>query len=693
MAMEVVCGNCQGRLLVEQTGVIVACPHCGAHLQIGDPTPAAAPVPPPAYVPPVPQPVAPSPFVPSAAPPVLAPPPVVAPPPAAPFPISFEPPAAKQPESFFPEIVLTPKSAPKPPAPAVSPPAPVPVPAPPTVMAPPPVPPPAPAPAAPSTPFPISFEPPAEPVSAAASESFFPEIVLNPAAAPAAETPQAVTPTPVPAAIAPSTPSSTPATEPVIPAVIEPPAGEPQFPEINLIPPAVVAAAPPAAAPTIDLATPVSPPASTAEAIAPPAWAPAPETATESESWMPAIDLTMPPKSVQPSAVAATSAVTPDATPALPVATSSELPNGEAQATIAAAPPAAVPVAATSPSTVNLSAFAPPADPAHRTDIWSPARLENAPVAEPAFGNYAELSAGDVPTVTLTAPVASTAAVAMANPAIPVNSSAVATPSAPATAATSAGPAIVTNDIERERGVPRLLFVIVASYASAITLAFLYVWLRGNVSTLDLPDVVPAFKNGKYGMVLIDEGPLPTPFRLKLGESKRYGNLLVTPIKVTKGPLQFVHFDGDGQTRPATESPVLKLWVKFENVSSDQTFPPLDEKLLFQRAPDREVPTQDRTNNYVCLQSERKRTGKRIPVYTFPINGEWILKDQGLNSLVAPNSSWETYIPSNDEDLSDLKGPLCWRVHFRKGYNPKSRRGVTTLVEVEFDSKDIQADS
>lgn len=405
---------------------------------------------------------------------------------------------------------------------------------------------------------------------------------------------------------------------------------------------------------------------------------------------MPAIDLTMPPKSVQPPAVAATSAATPDATPALPVATSSEVPRVDAQATTAATPPAVVPVAETSPSTVNLSAFAPPANPAHQTDIWSPARLETAPVAEPAFGSYAELSAGDVPTVTLTAPVANAAA---ANPAIPVNSSAVATPAAPATAATSAGPAIVTNDMERERGVPRLLFVIVASYASAITLAFLYVWLRGNVSTLDLPDVVPAFKNGKYGMVLIDEGPLPTPFRLKLGESKRYGNLLVTPIKVTKGPLQFVHFDGDGQTRPATESPVLKLWVKFENVSSDQTFPPLDEKLLFQRAPDREVPTQDRTNNYVCLQSERKRTGKRIPVYTFPINGEWILKDQGLNSLVAPNSSWETYIPSNDEDLSDLKGPLCWRVHFRKGYNPKSRRGVTTLVEVEFDSKDIQADS
>src|SRR5690348_5532945 len=42
MAMELACGNCQGRLLVETPGVIVACPHCGIHLQ----TPGAAPAPP-----------------------------------------------------------------------------------------------------------------------------------------------------------------------------------------------------------------------------------------------------------------------------------------------------------------------------------------------------------------------------------------------------------------------------------------------------------------------------------------------------------------------------------------------------------------------------------------------------------------------------------------------------------------------
>ena len=34
MAMEVSCGQCQGRLLIETPGVVVACPHCGVHLSV-----------------------------------------------------------------------------------------------------------------------------------------------------------------------------------------------------------------------------------------------------------------------------------------------------------------------------------------------------------------------------------------------------------------------------------------------------------------------------------------------------------------------------------------------------------------------------------------------------------------------------------------------------------------------------------
>ena len=34
MVMEVCCGQCNGRLLVDTPGVVVACPHCGVHLSV-----------------------------------------------------------------------------------------------------------------------------------------------------------------------------------------------------------------------------------------------------------------------------------------------------------------------------------------------------------------------------------------------------------------------------------------------------------------------------------------------------------------------------------------------------------------------------------------------------------------------------------------------------------------------------------
>lgn len=559
MAMEVVCGNCQGRLLVEHTGVVVACPHCGAHLQIGEPTPPAAEAPPPSDVPPAPQSL---------------------------------PPQSEAPAPYF---------APEPP--------------------------PVPAVAAEASLFPVSFESP-------------PPVIPQPAAA-----------------------------------------AEPTFPQFNFAPPTTPAE--PAINNTLSATAPVIP-----EPAAAPLWAPSPPPISlpaadpETDSWMPQINLTMPTATIEAPALA-------HAAP----------PLAEPETATLLTP--AMPVVDLSPSTVNLAGGdAPHSPPAHQTDIWSPSRLENSrveepviafPGPEPSFPNFGNFGATPAPV----SYASNTPAPTPTLPAIPSSPAVEPTAAAPAEPLTASEPdrSIPTPRAPRGAVVPRLYFVVVASYASAITLAFLYIWWKGSISTLDLPDVIPAIKNGQYGLSLIDESPLPSAYRLKLGESKRFGNLLVTPLKVTKGPLEFVHFSNPKEVKDPSPSPVLKLWVKFENVSTDQTFPALDERLLFQRVPDKKNAPHDRANNYLCLQSECKRLGKRIPVYAFPINGEWLLKDQNLNTPLPPKKEWETYIPTNDEDLSDLKGPLCWRLHFRKGYNPESHRGVTTLVEVEFDSKDIQVDS
>ena len=115
--------------------------------------------------------------------------------------------------------------------------------------------------------------------------------------------------------------------------------------------------------------------------------------------------------------------------------------------------------------------------------------------------------------------------------------------------------------------------------------------------------------------------------------------------------------------------------------------------LLFTRLNDNVVVTQTRSNNYLYQATELKRDGKRVAVYELPVASEWDLKNQQLEQELAPQGVLETYLPTNNEDLSSLTGPLIWRMQFRKGYNPQSGRGVTTVVEVEFDSGDVQQES
>lgn len=300
-----------------------------------------------------------------------------------------------------------------------------------------------------------------------------------------------------------------------------------------------------------------------------------------------------------------------------------------------------------------------------------------APEASPASFSTAET--GEYPTI-----AASTPAPRFGTPTEQPATS----PAAPAIASakgnTFAGPTV-----------PKYLFMIVVSYASAITIAFILLYLRG-ASTLDLPDLVPKVSKttGQVGLTIIPEGArLPGAYRLRIGESRRYGNVLVTPVKVTRGKLEFTHFSDATKTKPPTESEVLKLWVKFENVSADQTFSPLDKVLLFTRLNDNVVVTQTRSNNYLYQATELKRDGKRVAVYELPVASEWDLKNQQLEQELAPQGVLETYLPTNNEDLSSLTGPLIWRMQFRKGYNPQSGRGVTTVVEVEFDSGDVQQES
>jgi hypothetical protein len=243
------------------------------------------------------------------------------------------------------------------------------------------------------------------------------------------------------------------------------------------------------------------------------------------------------------------------------------------------------------------------------------------------------------------------------------------------------------------RGISRHTFTLLRNYAIAMTLAVLFLvfkLLNPNTSALEsLPDVKPQKKNDKIVYKLVPEATeMPPGHLLSLGESQRFGNLKVTPVRVTREPVEFVHHLGDTAVTREPGPDVVKLWFEFENLSSNQQIAPLDG-LVFKR--DDNDFENIRSNNFVCRESEKKKSGELVFVYDLNENDIWVLRGQNVQQEIAPGEKLQTYIPTSEEGLAQLlnsKEPLIWRVHFRKGYSPQNY-GVTTVIEVAFESSDI----
>ncbi|MEK6257687.1 MAG: hypothetical protein AABP62_03620 [Planctomycetota bacterium] len=238
-----------------------------------------------------------------------------------------------------------------------------------------------------------------------------------------------------------------------------------------------------------------------------------------------------------------------------------------------------------------------------------------------------------------------------------------------------------------------LLLLVVGSYASAITIVLIYLLAAGRTHQLEsLPDLKPPMKKGEVSATFYSpKNDLPAGHVLKLGQSQRFGSVLVTPVRVTRGPVKFEHYSGKSALERTDTQPLLKLWLKFENVSLDQTFSPLDDLLIFKRS------TQNKgekvfANNFLVAAENRKLTRSVFHVYDMPPHSEFAIIGQKLDTELPPGETWQTFVPSEEEAL-ELKGDLVWRVHIRKGYHPKSLRGVTTLIDVVFHSNDIADDS
>ncbi len=278
------------------------------------------------------------------------------------------------------------------------------------------------------------------------------------------------------------------------------------------------------------------------------------------------------------------------------------------------------------------------------------------------------------------------------------------------------------GDVSRPR--PALTWQLLLSYASVMTFIALYlawqVYVRGpKRDLLDLPDLAPpAKKEGRVTTLIYVPATkkLSKSHVLKLGESRQFGSVVVTPLRVSRGPIRFRYFDPEIPREHEPSDDVLRLHLRFDNVSTDQIFSPLDRDLVFTRETDTKNPGFYKANNFLRAIDYSVETGaeRKVPapvsgsdsgdgeevarpnllyVYDLSPESDWVVVDQNLDQELAPGSSVEVFVPTTEEGVSSLQGEWTWRLHFRKGYNPVSFRGVTTLLEVRFDVRDIQSDS
>ncbi len=255
----------------------------------------------------------------------------------------------------------------------------------------------------------------------------------------------------------------------------------------------------------------------------------------------------------------------------------------------------------------------------------------------------------------------------------------------------------------REKVVSKRVFTLTLTYALAVTAMLamlLYAKYQGDPHQLEsLPDLKPPVKNDEIALQLVPENAtLPPGHVLQLGgPGRRFGNVMVTPLRVTRGPLEFEHYTGDTSLTREPTGDVLKLYLRFENVSDDQTFEPLDQKLLLTRVSGKDSEAKLRANNFLSSLDQKTTDGNRVLVYDMPPSWEWNIKGQNINQekkpqQLKPGESFETFVATNEQGIDDLTGELVWRLQIRKGYNPKSFQGVTTLIEVVFNSSQIQSD-
>jgi hypothetical protein len=215
--------------------------------------------------------------------------------------------------------------------------------------------------------------------------------------------------------------------------------------------------------------------------------------------------------------------------------------------------------------------------------------------------------------------------------------------------------------------------VLLASYASAVTLGLLWVLWTGrhaNTGAANEPEPpVPVDTRPDPGQRadrsrrLVPPAPIPAVHTTSLGKPLRMGLIEVTPLEVTNGLVQLQREFGAVKNKPVGQN-ALRLRLRIKNISPDTVLAPLDEAFV------RDRPRADADTFIECGSG-----GTTIGMYPLAVESELSIVGQVFRDL-RPGEEFVTEIVSVPDAAARKTPQMTWRVRLRTDINHTDDLGV-----------------
>jgi hypothetical protein len=228
-------------------------------------------------------------------------------------------------------------------------------------------------------------------------------------------------------------------------------------------------------------------------------------------------------------------------------------------------------------------------------------------------------------------------------------------------------------------GRAKWLTVILASYASAVTLGLLWVLLTGRKirdgSDAPAPRVADAPADpGSRALPtrrVVRPGPIEEANLATLGQTLTLSQLEATPVAVYAGPVMLERHAPEPGNRPGGQN-ALKLVLRLRNVSTDSVLSPFDEAFL-----------RGRPGGEADCFIETQQDGVVIAMFPLPVDSEWSIAGQKFADL-KPGEELETIAVSVPDAAFKTRGEMTWRLKLRTDLNH------TDELAVRFHSDQVQ---